>query len=162
MTTSSSNITTYLLLLTLCLFPLTAYSSGCDECSQEDSGTDKTESRKLHIIAIFTILAASAVGCSIPGLGRWFPVISPEKDYFFLIKAFAAGVILATGFIHILPDAVEKLTSPCLPDSPWQDFPFAGFGAMVAAIGTLYYVQIMYDNESITYVRNLFQTCYVI
>lgn len=132
------------LLFTLCLLPLTAHSSGC-ECSEEDSGTDKTEARKLHIIAIFTILAASAVGCSIPALGRWFPAISPEKDYFFLIKAFAAGVILATGFIHILPDAVEKLTSPCLPDSPWQDFPFAGFGAMVAAIGMLHhYVIIMY------------------
>ncbi|KAJ3700344.1 hypothetical protein LUZ61_004049 [Rhynchospora tenuis] len=124
------------LLVTLYLLPLTAYSAGCD-CSEDDSGRNKTEARKLHIIAIVTILSASAVGCAIPALGRWFPGISPEKDYFFLIKAFAAGVILATGFIHILPDAFDKLTSPCLPESPWQDFPFAGFGAMVAALGTL-------------------------
>ncbi|OAY76870.1 Zinc transporter 8 [Ananas comosus] len=65
------------------------------------------------------------------------PLLRPETDVFFVVKAFAAGVILATGFIHILPDAFDKLTSSCLPDSPWQDFPFAGFGAMVAAIATL-------------------------
>ncbi|KAJ4814182.1 zinc transporter [Rhynchospora pubera] len=124
------------LLVTLFLLPLTAQSAGCD-CSEDDSSRNKTEARKLHIIAIVAILSASAVGCAIPALGRWFPAISPEKDYFFLIKAFAAGVILATGFIHILPDAFDKLTSPCLPESPWQDFPFAGFGAMVAALGTL-------------------------
>ncbi|KAJ1696370.1 hypothetical protein LUZ63_004882 [Rhynchospora breviuscula] len=124
------------LLVTLFFLPLTIHSAGCD-CSEDDSGRNKTEARKLHIIAIVTILSASAVGCAIPALGRWFPAISPEKDYFFLIKALAAGVILATGFIHILPDAFDKQTSPCLPESPWQDFPFAGFGAMVAALSTL-------------------------
>ncbi|KAK0598791.1 hypothetical protein LWI29_038032 [Acer saccharum] len=53
------------------------------------------------------------------------------------IKAFAAGVILATGFIHILPDAFESLTSPCLNENPWRRFPFSGFVAMMSAIGTL-------------------------
>ncbi|KAL0306087.1 UNVERIFIED_CONTAM: Zinc transporter 1 [Sesamum radiatum] len=53
-----------------------------------------------------------------------------------MIKAFAAGVILATGFIHILPDAFRTLTSPCLGENPWGKFPFAGFVAMMAAIGT--------------------------
>ncbi|KAJ1696190.1 hypothetical protein LUZ63_004702 [Rhynchospora breviuscula] len=126
------------LILTMCLFPSAVHSAGCD-CSQEDSSTSgKNESRKLHILAIFTILSAGAAGgCFIPALGRWFPAISPGKQYFFLIKAFAAGVIVATAFIHILPDAFTNLSSPCLPDSPWQNFPFAGFVAMVAALGTL-------------------------
>ncbi|KAJ3669048.1 hypothetical protein LUZ60_010998 [Juncus effusus] len=123
------------LLATLSLLPLLA-KSDCD-CSIDESDTDKSKARTLHIIAIFSILIASSIGCTIPVLGKRFPALSPEKDYFFLIKAFAAGVILATGFIHILPDAFDKLTSPCLPNSPWQDFPFAGFVAMVAAIGTL-------------------------
>jgi zinc transporter 1/2/3 len=71
-------------------------------------------------------------------LGRRVPALRADGDVFFLVKAFAAGVILATGFIHILPDAFEKLTSECLPaGGPWKDFPFAGFGAMVGAIGTL-------------------------
>ena len=79
-----------------------------------------------------------ALGCCLPVLGRRVPALRADGDVFFLVKAFAAGVILATGFIHILPDAFEKFTSECLPEGgPWQDFPFAGFGAMVGAIGTL-------------------------
>ncbi|KAK9950223.1 hypothetical protein M0R45_005724 [Rubus argutus] len=39
-------------------------------------------------------------------------------------------------FIHVLPDAFENLTSPCLNEDPWGKFPFTGFVAMVAAIGT--------------------------
>ncbi|XP_054791369.1 zinc transporter 1-like [Prosopis cineraria] len=53
-----------------------------------------------------------------------------------MIKAFAAGVILSTGFIHVLPDAFDKLRSPRLGDHPWK-FPFTGFVAMCTAMGTL-------------------------
>ncbi|XP_078158194.1 zinc transporter 9-like [Carex rostrata] len=96
----------------MCLLTWTASSTNY-ECSEEDSGSNKTEAKKLHIIAIFAILATGTFGCSVPTLGRWFPAISPDKDYFYLVKAFAAGVILATGFIHILPEAtIEKLTPP--------------------------------------------------
>ncbi|PQQ16066.1 zinc transporter 8 [Prunus yedoensis var. nudiflora] len=70
-------------------------------------------------------------------LGRPSRLCTPDRNIFFLIKAFAAGVILSTGFIHVLPDAFEKLTSPCLKENPWGKFPFTGFVAMVAAIGTL-------------------------
>ncbi|EEE64061.1 hypothetical protein OsJ_18891 [Oryza sativa Japonica Group] len=52
-------------------------------------------------------------------------------------RAFAGGVILATGLVHILPAAFEALSSPCLVGGPWKRFPFAGMVAMVSAIGTL-------------------------
>jgi hypothetical protein len=39
--------------------------------------------------------------------------------------------------VHILPDAFDKLGSPCLIDGPWQKFPFTGLIAMLAAIATL-------------------------
>lgn len=64
-------------------------------------------------------------------------MLRPASDVFFIIKSFAAGVILATGFIHILPDAFERLTSKCLPEEPWRRFPFAGFVAMSSAMGTM-------------------------
>uniref|UniRef100_J3MF49 Uncharacterized protein n=1 Tax=Oryza brachyantha TaxID=4533 RepID=J3MF49_ORYBR len=51
--------------------------------------------------------------------------------------AFAAGVILATGFVHMLHDAEHALSNPCLPASPWRRFPFPGFVAMLAALATL-------------------------
>ncbi|KAL0914976.1 hypothetical protein M5K25_015371 [Dendrobium thyrsiflorum] len=124
-------ITLFLLLL---LPALTHADCSC-EIDQEDGKRPRAISLKLA--AIFSILTAGFIGVYIPSLGKWLPAISPEKNIFFVIKAFAAGVILSTGFIHILPDAFENLTSPCLNPSPWQDFPFAGFFAMVAAIGTL-------------------------
>ncbi|RZR70746.1 hypothetical protein BHM03_00001258 [Ensete ventricosum] len=82
-------------------------------------------------------LTGMTIGVCIPILGKWWPALHPENDAFFVIKSFAAGVILATGFVHILPDAFDGLTSSCLGRSPWQKFPFAGFGAMIAAIATL-------------------------
>nr|CAD1827356.1 unnamed protein product [Ananas comosus var. bracteatus] len=54
-----------------------------------------------------------------------------------LAKAFAAGVILATGFVHMLHDVEAALTDPCLLRFPWRCFIFSGFVAMAAALATL-------------------------
>ncbi|KAJ9539121.1 hypothetical protein OSB04_031854 [Centaurea solstitialis] len=106
-------------------------------CDREEDEGQKSEALKYKLIALASILIFGAIGVCIPFIGKIFPLLSPEKDGFFVIKAFAAGVILATGFIHVLPDAFESLTSPCLKEHPWGDFPFTGFVAMVAIILTL-------------------------
>ena len=106
-------------------------------CETEEEEHDTAGALRLKIIAICSILVASAVGCAIPSLAHRFPALGPDTDLFFAVKAFAAGVILATSFVHILPDAFEKLGSPCLVDGPWKKFPFAGLIAMLAAIATL-------------------------
>lgn len=125
----------FFFLLAVASLPLLAIAE-C-ECEPEDEeDDDKSEALKLKIIAIFSILAASAIGCAIPSLGRKFPALSPDTDLFFVVKAFAAGVILATAFVHILPEAWEKLDSPCLGGA-WKEFPFPGLIAMLAAIATL-------------------------
>ncbi|XP_050279937.1 zinc transporter 8-like isoform X2 [Quercus robur] len=128
-----------LLLLTLfCVFLLLPSSAFGDcTCDTENEEHDKTQALKYKLAAIASILVGGVTGVCIPVLGKTIPALRPEKDVFFFIKAFAAGVILSTGFIHVLPDAFENLTSPCLSDRPWQDFPFTGFVAMVSAIGTL-------------------------
>ncbi|XVE99009.1 hypothetical protein REPUB_Repub03eG0159400 [Reevesia pubescens] len=124
------------LLLILLLYPATV-TSECT-CKVEDVEQNKgSEALKYKISAIAAILVAGAVGVSLPLLGTRIPALRPENDVFFMIKAFAAGVILATGFVHILPDAFESLTSPCLKESPWEKFPFTGFVAMMSSIGTL-------------------------
>ncbi|GMI77036.1 zinc transporter 1 precursor [Hibiscus trionum] len=89
------------------------------------------------MVAIASILVAGAIGVCFPLLGKIVNALRPEKNLFFIIKAFAAGVILSTGFIHVLPDATENLTSPCLNENPWGNFPFTGMVAMAASIGTL-------------------------
>ncbi len=37
-----------------------------------------------------------------------------ETNLFLILKAFGAGVILATGFIHMFPDAASQFSNECL------------------------------------------------
>lgn len=124
-----------LCLLAMCCLPVLAVAD-CD-CAADAAGRDKAQALRLKIIAIFCILAGSAIGAVIPSLGRRFPALRPDTDLFLAVKAFAGGVILATGLVHILPAAFEALGSPCLVGGPWRRFPFAGLVAMLAAIATL-------------------------
>ncbi|KAK6919807.1 Zinc/iron permease [Dillenia turbinata] len=151
---SSSHQVLALAFITLALLPTIALSE-CT-CEPEDDGEiNKEEARKYQIAAIVSILIAGGIGVCLPMMGKIIPSLSPEKDMFFIIKAFAAGVILSTAFIHILPDAFEQLTSPCLNENPWGKFPFTGFIAMVATILTLmidamatsYYSKSHYNNK---------------
>ncbi|CAN4078477.1 unnamed protein product [Withania somnifera] len=111
-------------------------------CEPQDNKYDDQSKHKAlsyKLVAISSILCASALGVILPILLKSFKSLQ-KNDYsslHFLIKAFAAGVILATGFIHILPDAFESLTSPCLGEKLWGGFPFAGFVAMMSATFTL-------------------------
>ncbi|KAK7837634.1 zinc transporter 1 [Quercus suber] len=111
-------------------------SSKCTCESQEEDGNISV-ALKYKLVSIVSILLASTLGVSLPFLVKRLRFLNPEKDIYFLIKAFDAGVILATRFIHVLPDAYQSLNSPCLSENPWGKFPFTGFVAMVSAIGTL-------------------------
>jgi zinc transporter 1/2/3 len=103
----------------------------------EDSYHKLSEALKNKLIAIATVLVSSLIGVCIPIFAKKCSYLNPENHFYFLIKVFAAGVILATGFIHILPDVFEALTSPCIGEKPWKMFPFSSYVTMVAAIGTL-------------------------
>ncbi|XP_047946900.1 zinc transporter 1-like [Salvia hispanica] len=133
---SPQSITLTSLLLLALLLPKVSADCGAQDDDQS-ARRDQAAALRYKLAAIASILCAGAIGVSLPILGRRFAVLRPENDVFFMIKAFAAGVILATGFVHILPDAFRKLSSPCLGLNPWGEFPFAGFVAMMAAIGTL-------------------------
>ncbi|KAK8953013.1 Zinc transporter 4 [Platanthera guangdongensis] len=113
-----------------------AYNFQCTT-NNSDALDDARQSLALKSIAVVAILGAGSGGVLLPILGRTVPLLRPENDLFFSVKSFAAGVILATAFIHILPDAFARLASPCLPAHPWRSFPFAGFVAMCSALGTM-------------------------
>lgn len=98
---------------------------------------DDSAALTLKLVAIGSIMVAGATGITIPLLGRRKSFLATDGNLFTAAKAFAAGVILATGFVHMLPDASENLTNECLPSRPWSEFPFAGFLAMMSALVTL-------------------------
>lgn len=98
---------------------------------------NKSEALGLKIGAIAIILVACVAGVYMPLVGRSFSAFRPESNLFFVMKSFAAGVILATAFVHMLPDSFKALTNSCLAENPWAKFPFAGFISMAAALLTL-------------------------
>ncbi|KAI3761856.1 hypothetical protein L1987_52278 [Smallanthus sonchifolius] len=120
--------------LLLFLFPVYIYAECTCEESYNTNNYNKNQALKFKLIAIASILVAGAVGICIPQFGKMFESFSPEGIVFLVVKFFAAGVILATGFVHVFPDANESLENPCLGDKAWGDFPLANFVAMLAAV----------------------------
>eukprot|EP00250_Pteridium_aquilinum_P015276 c22488_g1_i1 orf=166-1323(-) len=106
-------------------------SMGLDDCRDTDAAV------RLKVGAIVIILTACVAGVCMPLLGKLFKVFHPEGNLFFVMKSFAAGVILATAYVHMLPDAFDSLSNPCLAENPWAKFPFAGFISMLATLFVL-------------------------
>ncbi|XP_065851590.1 fe(2+) transport protein 1-like [Euphorbia lathyris] len=138
--------------ITISLFVIlsSTVSTFAEECNYGESGGgichNTKKALKLKITAIGSILLSSMVGVCLPLLTHKFGAFHPDKNLFTVVKAFASGVILATGYMHVLPDAFECLHSPCLPENPWRRFPFTTFVAMLSAVLTL-----MVDSLAMSY-----------
>ncbi|KAL4650442.1 hypothetical protein ACB092_01G088600 [Castanea dentata] len=98
---------------------------------------DKSKALKLNLIAIAVILVTSMIGVCLLLLTQSIPTLNFDSKEFSIIKAFTSGVILATGYMHVLLDSFPCLESNCLPDHPWKKFPFSTFVAMLPALLTL-------------------------
>ncbi|KAK9128802.1 hypothetical protein Syun_017599 [Stephania yunnanensis] len=117
-----------------------AVNGGIDECQEEAAPggcVNKAKALPLKIIAIVAILVTSIIGVCAPLVTKSVPALHPDRSLFVVVKAFASGIILATGFMHVLPDSFDMLSSECLPEKPWHRFPFTGFVAMLSAVVTL-------------------------
>ncbi|KAK1605644.1 hypothetical protein QYE76_029317 [Lolium multiflorum] len=108
-----------------------------DPAAAPDACHNVPKALRLKLIAIPTILFSSVVGVCLPLLAKSVPALQPDRSLFSVVKAFASGVILGTGYMHVLPDSFNNLSSPCLPVKPWGEFPFTAFVAMLAALFTL-------------------------
>ncbi|KAL0558141.1 hypothetical protein IC582_006706 [Cucumis melo] len=108
-------------------------------CGVSEVELCRNDSAALHfkLIAIASILTAGVIGIAIPLFGKQRRFLKTDGNLFVAAKAFAAGVILATAFVHMLPDGSKALSDPCLPEFPWSKFPFSGFFAMMASLLTL-------------------------
>ncbi|KAF5189452.1 Zinc transporter [Thalictrum thalictroides] len=123
--------------LLISIFTTQVVSEGCEAEESENHCVNKKYALTLKLIAIAAILVTSMIGVCLPLITRSIPSLHPDKDIFVIVKAFASGIILSTGFMHVLPDSFDMLSSSCLPEDPWHKFPFTGFVAMLSAILTL-------------------------
>ncbi|XP_073308263.1 zinc transporter 4, chloroplastic-like [Primulina huaijiensis] len=102
-----------------------------------DGCRDESYALNLKVISIAAILAVGVFGVAIPLVGKKRRLLSGHCNLFVAAKASAASIILATGFVHMLPDATSALTDSCLHEFPWSKFPFSGLIAMMAALAKL-------------------------
>ncbi|KAK4668952.1 uncharacterized protein QC764_701230 [Podospora pseudoanserina] len=86
----------------------------------------------LHVGALVIILAVSGLACALPMIALKFPIIRIPKRFFFAVRHFGTGVLLATAFVHLLPTAFISLGDPCLSSFWTDDYP-----AMPGAIALL-------------------------
>ncbi|XP_037474953.1 zinc transporter 7-like [Triticum dicoccoides] len=115
-------------------------AASCADEAEKAEGAgcrDDAAALRLKWIAMAAILVSGVMGVGLPLAGRKRRTVQTGSAVFVAAKAFAAGVILATGFGHMLHDAEHALSNPCLPAAPWRRFPFPGFVAMLAALATL-------------------------
>lgn len=73
-----------------------------------------------------------------------YPGLRIPAPFFFAIRHFGTGVLIATAFVHLLPTAFTLLGNPCLPDF-WTDKYTAMPGAMaLAAIFMLMLIEMIF------------------
>ncbi|XP_043723333.1 zinc transporter 6, chloroplastic-like [Telopea speciosissima] len=97
---------------------------------------DSRAATHLKLISILVIFVTSIIGISSPVLlARLFQGKPVYDKALLVIKCFAAGVILSTSLVHVLPDAFDAL-SDCkvATHHPWKDFPFAGLVTLIGAL----------------------------
>ncbi|KAK3140632.1 hypothetical protein QOZ80_5AG0403560 [Eleusine coracana subsp. coracana] len=97
---------------------------------------DGAAAARLKTGSLLAILVASAVGICLPvALTRAFRGREGYARGLLLVKCYAAGVILSTSLVHVLPDAHAALADCAVATRrPWRDFPFAGLFTLVGAL----------------------------
>ncbi|KAL5612319.1 hypothetical protein BROUX41_000146 [Berkeleyomyces rouxiae] len=107
------------------------------QCGSGDRGTYNTP---LHLAALALILFVSTLACAFPLFSRRISSAksspnSLQSRIIFLCQHFGTGVLLATGFVHLLPTAFSSLNDPCLPYLFNEGYPpLPGFIAMCSAL----------------------------
>lgn len=113
--------------------------TGTEAAIRATACRDGDAASHLKIVAVFAIFLTSVFGVWGPVLlAKYFHGKPLYDKAILVIKCFAAGVILSTSLVHVLPEAFESLAD-CQVSSrhPWKDFPFAGLVTMIGAITAL-------------------------
>ncbi|KAL1219621.1 Zinc transporter 6 [Cardamine amara subsp. amara] len=114
-------------------------ATGTEAAIRAAACRDGDAASHLKLISVFVIFLTSVFGISGPVLlAKYFHGKPLYDKAILIIKCFAAGVILSTSLVHVLPEAFASLAD-CHVSSlhPWRDFPFAGLVTMIGAITAL-------------------------
>ncbi|KAK3399563.1 Zip-domain-containing protein [Sordaria brevicollis] len=98
----------------------------------------------LHGAALAIIFGVSFLACALPVLMTRFPMIRLPPVFFFAVRHFGTGVLIATAFVHLLPTAFISLSNQCL-DSFWtEQYPAMPGAIALAAIFMVTIVEMVF------------------
>ena len=101
----------------------------------ETGGVSKDEfNMPLHAGAVLIIWFVSTSACAFPILANKFPGLRIPPRFFFVVRHFGTGVLIATAFVHLLPTAFGSLGDPCLSSFWTTDYPAMPGAIALAAI----------------------------
>ncbi|KAF9878387.1 ZIP Zinc transporter [Colletotrichum karsti] len=92
-------------------------------CPTGGLGDEDSYNTPLHVGALFIILGVSFLACAFPLIASRIPGVRIPRPFFFAVRHFGTGVLLATAFVHLLPTAFTLLGNPCLSSFWVEDYP---------------------------------------
>ena len=112
-------------------------------CARGGVGNDEYNT-PLHVGALFIILFVSTLACAFPILAVRFPGLRIPGRFFFAVRHFGTGVLIATAFVHLLPTAFISLMDPCLGSFWNEDYPAISGAIALAAIFFVTVVEMVF------------------
>lgn len=98
----------------------------------------------LHVGALFIILFVSFTGCAFPILASKVPGLRIPARFFFVVRHFGTGVLIATAFVHLLPTAFVSLNNPCLPKFWTTDYQAMPGAIALAAVFLVTLIEMIF------------------
>ena len=110
-------------------------------------GSDASENEyntPLQVGAVFIILVVSGLACSFPTLAKHFPGVRLSPRFFFSVRHFGTGVLIATAFVHLLPTAFISLGDQCLSGFWTEDYPAMPGAISLAGIFLVVVIEMVF------------------
>ncbi|TWU76205.1 hypothetical protein ED733_003760 [Metarhizium rileyi] len=108
-------------------------------------GVDKDQyNTGLHVAALFIIWFVSTLGCAFPIMAAKFPGLRIPRRFFFTVRHFGTGVLIATAFVHLLPTAFISLGNPCLGKFWTEDYTAMPGAIALAAIFLVTIIEMVF------------------
>ena len=98
----------------------------------------------LHVGALLIVWFVSTLACAFPLLASKYPGLHIPPRFFFVVRHFGTGVLIATAFVHLLPTAFISLGDPCLGDFWVKDYPAMPGAIALAAIFFVTVVEMIF------------------
>lgn len=113
-------------------------------CASGGIGSGVDYNLPLHVGALFIILFVSFTGCAFPILASKVPGLRIPARFFFVVRHFGTGVLIATAFVHLLPTAFVSLNNPCLPKFWTTDYQAMPGAIALAAVFLVTLIEMVF------------------